>query len=189
MTRVPSYEEGLELLKKYNKDEFHIEHGITVGEVMGYFSKIYDPDNYDYWRIVGLLHDIDFEEYPDLHCKKCIEILEEENIDKSIIRSIVSHGYLSCQEDTPPEKTMEKVLYAVDELTGIIYAAKLMRPSKSTLDMNLKSVKKKFKDKKFAAGCHRDVIIRGAEMLDMDIDDLILETLKAMQEMEENNIN
>lgn len=157
MGYIPKYEEALEILKKYNKEPFHIQHGETVGAVMRYFASEYDPENINFWQIVGLLHDLDFEMYPEEHCVKQVELMTKEGLDESIINSTVSHGYGLTSTEIKPEKQMEKILYATDELTGIIGAAALMRPSKSVSDMELKSVKKKFKDKKFAAGCSRDV--------------------------------
>lgn len=178
-----SREEALKLLKEYNKEKFHIQHAITVEKVMEYFAEIENEDP-KYWGIVGLLHDIDFEMYPDEHCVKAIDILKENNYSEDFITSVISHGYGICS-DVKPEKKMEKILYAVDELTGLIFAASLMRPSKSTKDMKLKSLKKKFKDKSFAAGCSRDTIRKGAEMLDMELDELLQTTLLAMQEKED----
>lgn len=175
-------EEAFEILKKYNKDEFHIRHALTVEGVMRYFAKELNED-VEYWGNVGLLHDVDFELYPEEHCKKCIELLRENNVDESIIHSICSHGYGLCT-DVKPEHIMEKVLFATDELTGLIWAAAKMRPSKSVMDMELSSLKKKFKDKKFAAGCSRDVIIKGAEQLDWDLDTLLEKTILAMREDE-----
>ena len=175
-------EEAFEILKKYNKDEFHIRHALTVEGVMRYFAKELNED-VEYWGNVGLLHDVDFELYPEEHCKKCIELLRENNVDESIIHSICSHGYGLCT-DVKPEHIMEKVLFATDELTGLIWAAAKMRPSKSVMDMELSSLKKKFKDKKFAAGCSRDVIIKGAEQLDWDLDTLLEKTILAMREHE-----
>lgn len=175
-------EEAFEILKKYNKDEFHIRHALTVEGVMRYFAKELNED-VEYWGNVGLLHDVDFELYPEEHCKKCIELLRENNADESIIHSICSHGYGLCT-DVKPEHIMEKVLFATDELTGLIWAAAKMRPSKSVMDMELSSLKKKFKDKKFAAGCSRDVIIKGAEQLGWDLDTLLEKTILAMREDE-----
>jgi putative nucleotidyltransferase with HDIG domain len=175
-------EEAFEILKKYNKDEFHIRHALTVEGVMRYFAKELNED-VEYWGNVGLLHDVDFELYPEEHCKKCIELLRENNVDESIIHSICSHGYGLCT-DVKPEHIMEKVLFATDELTGLIWAAAKMRPSKSIMDMELSSLKKKFKDKKFAAGCSRDVIIKGAEQLGWDLDTLLEKTILAMREDE-----
>ena len=179
-------EEAFEILKKYNKDEFHIRHALTVEGVMRYFAKELNED-VEYWGNVGLLHDVDFELYPEEHCKKCIELLRENNVDESIIHSICSHGYGLCT-DVKPEHIMEKVLFATDELTGLIWAAAKMRPSKSVMDMELSSLKKKFKDKKFAAGCSRDVIIKGAEQLGWDLDTLLEKTILAMRE-DETKIN
>ncbi len=184
MGYVPSCEEALELLKKYNKEDFHIEHGKIVGGVMRYFAMKYDPENADFWEIAGLLHDLDFELYPEEHCIKEAEIMSELGYDESLIRAIVSHGYGMTKSQVEPEKQMEKILFATDELTGIIGAAALMRPSKSVQDMNLKSVKKKFKSKSFAAGCSREVISKGAEYLGWALNDLLLETLNAMKEIE-----
>lgn len=175
-------EEAFEILKKYNKDEFHIRHALTVEGVMRYFAKELNED-VEYWGNVGLLHDVDFELHPEEHCKKCIELLRENNVDESIIHSICSHGYGLCT-DVKPEHIMEKVLFATDELTGLIWAAAKMRPSKSVMDMELSSLKKKFKDKKFAAGCSRDVIIKGAEQLGWDLDTLLEKTILAMREDE-----
>ena len=154
-----------ELLRAYNKDHFHLQHALTVEAVMRWFANDlgYGAEA-DYWGVVGLLHDIDFELYPEQHCVKCVELLQKGGVPEDMIHAIVSHGYGICA-DVAPEREMEKVLFACDELTGLIWAAALMRPSKSTKDMELKSLKKKYKDKKFAAGCSRDVIARGAEQL------------------------
>ena len=160
-----SYDEVFELLKKYNKEPFHIQHGLTVSGVMRWFAQEEGfGDDAEYWAIVGLLHDIDFELYPDEHCKKAPDLLKNAGVGDDMIHSICSHGYGICV-DIKPEHQMEKVLFAADELTGLIGAAALMRPSKSVQDMELKSVKKKFKDKRLAAGCSRDVIKQGAEIL------------------------
>ena len=173
-----------ELLRAYNKDHFHLQHALTVEAVMRWFANDlgYGAEA-DYWGVVGLLHDIDFELYPEQHCVKCVELLQKGGVPEDMIHAIVSHGYGICA-DVAPEREMEKVLFACDELTGLIWAAALMRPSKSTTDMELKSVKKKFKDKKFAAGCSRDVITRGAEQLGWELDTLIGRTLAAMQATE-----
>lgn len=174
--------EAFELLKKHNKEEFHIRHGQTVEGVMRYFAKeLGYGDEVEFWGMVGLLHDIDFEEYPEQHCVKAVEILKEAGLEDRLINSVVSHGWGLTGADVEPTHEMEKVLYATDELTGLIGAAALMRPSKSVQDMELKSVKKKFKDKKFAAGCDRDVIRNGAQMLGWELDDLISRTLEAMK--------
>lgn len=185
MGYIPSYDEGLEILKKYNKESFHILHGQVVGGVMRYFAQKHDPDNVEFWEVVGLLHDLDFGMYPEEHCVKQVEIMTELGFDESIINSTVSHGYGMTGSQVKPEKQMEKILFAVDELTGIIGAAALMRPSKSVSDMTLKSVKKKFKDKSFAAGCNRDVIKEGAEKLEWEINYLMEETLEAMKTLVE----
>ena len=174
--------EAFELLKKHNKEEFHIRHGQTVEGVMRYFAKeLGYGDEVEFWGMVGLLHDIDFEEYPEQHCVKAVEILKEAGLEDRLINSVVSHGWGLTGADVEPTHEMEKVLYATDELTGLIGTAALMRPSKSVQDMELKSVKKKFKDKKFAAGCDRDVIRNGAQMLGWELDDLISRTLEAMK--------
>ena len=175
-------EEALELLKKYNKEEFHIQHGETVAKTMKWFAnELGYGDEADYWEVVGILHDIDFEMWPEEHCVKAPELLKEAGIPDDIIRAVCSHGYGMTGVDIAPEREMEKVLYACDELTGLIGAAALMRPSKSCSDMELKSLKKKFKDKRFAAGCDRDVITKGAEILGWELDDLLQKTLDAMK--------
>ena len=180
-----SREEALELLKKYNKEPFHILHGRTVECVMRWFAKElgYGEDE-DYWGIVGLLHDIDFEMYPEEHCQKAPELLKEGGAGDDMIRSVCSHGYGLCS-DVEPEHEMEKVLFASDELTGLIGDAARMRPSKSVQDMALSSLKKKFKDKRFAAGCSRDVIKTGAERLGWTLDELLDKTLQAMRACED----
>ena len=179
-----SYDEAFELLKKYNKEPFHIQHGLMVSGVMRWFAQEEGfGDDAEYWAIVGLLHDIDFELYPDEHCKKAPDLLKNAGVGDDMIHSICSHGYGICV-DIKPEHQMEKVLFAADELTGLIGAAALMRPSKSVQDMELKSVKKKFKDKRFAAGCSRDVIKQGAEMLGWELTELMQKTLDAMKSCE-----
>jgi len=179
-------EEAYKLLKKYNKEEFHIRHALTVEGVMKYFARELNED-VEYWGIVGLLHDIDFEMYPEEHCKKCVEILKENNVEENLIHSICSHGYGICSE-VEPKHIMEKILFATDELTGLIWAAAKMRPSKSVQDMEASSVKKKFKDKKFAAGCSRETIKKGAEMLGWELEILFEKTIEAMK-VDEENIN
>ncbi len=180
-----SREKAFDLLKKYNSEPFHIQHAETVEGVMRYFAQTLGYDReVDFWGLVGLLHDLDFEQFPEQHCIKVREILTEEGFDPQIIRAIVSRAYGFTQTDVRPSHPMEKVLYAVDELTGLIGAAILMRPSKSTLDLTTQSLKKKFKDKKFAAGCSREVILRGAQALGWELDYLMDETIKAMQELE-----
>ena len=175
-----------EILKKYNKENFHIQHAKTVSGVLGYFAKKHDPTREEYWRIVGMLHDTDFEEFPEEHCVKGEEILKNEGVPADIIFSAMSHGWGMTKTIHQPKHVMEKILFATDELTGLIWATALMRPSKSTSDMELSSVKKKFKDKKFAAGCSRDVIKQGADMLGWTLDELISETILAMREVEAN---
>lgn len=177
-------EEALELLKKYNKEPFHILHALTVEGVMKYFAKENGEDE-EYWGLVGLLHDIDFEVYPEEHCKKAPELLKEVNASDEMVYSICSHGYGICS-DLKPEKQMEKLLFATDELTGLIGAVIKMRPSQSTKDLEVSSLKKKFKDKKFAAGCSRDVIKQGAEMLGWELDKLFENTILAMRSCEDS---
>lgn len=179
MSYIPTPEQAEELVRRYNKDPFHIQHAQTVSKVMGEFAKEYDPERVDFWRSVGMLHDIDFELYPEQHCVKANEILHELDIDEALIHAVISHGYGICI-DVAPELYMEKVLFATDELTGLIGAAALMRPT-GLSDMEAKSVSKKFKDKKFAAGCSRDVIRRGAEMLGMELNELFTRTIEAMR--------
>ncbi len=177
-------DEAFALLTKYNKEDFHLHHAQTVEGTMRYFAeKLGYGDEADFWALVGLLHDIDFEMWPEQHCRKAPELLAEAGADERLIHAVVSHGYGLCS-DVAPEHEMEKVLFACDELTGLIGAAALMRPSKSCQDMELKSLKKKFKDKRFAAGCDREVIARGAEMLGWDLDRLLSETLEAMKACE-----
>ena len=184
MGKIPTREEAWELLTRYNQDAFHLQHAETVEGIMRYFArKLGYEQEEDFWGIVGLLHDLDFEKYPEEHCVKSQEIMREEGIDESLIHATASHGY-GLVMDVKPEKEMEKVLFAVDELSGLNWAAALVRPSKSVQDLELKSVKKKFKDKRFAAGCSRDVIEKGAEMLGWSLDDLISETILAMRSLE-----
>ena len=178
-------DEAFTLLKKYNQDPFHIQHALTVEAVMKWYAKeLGYGEEVQYWGIVGLLHDIDFEQYPDQHCIKAPELLREGGVSEDIIHAVVSHGY-GITVDVAPEREMEKVLFAADELTGLIWAAALMRPSKSTKDMELKSLKKKYKSKGFAAGCSRDVIERGALQLGWDLDKLLTMTLEAMKATED----
>ena len=174
-----------DLLKKYNKDPFHIQHALTVETVMKWYAEeLGFGADAEYWGIVGLLHDIDFELYPEEHCIKAPELLREGGVGEDIIHGVVSHGY-GITVDVAPEHEMEKVLFAADELTGLIWAAALMRPSKSTKDMELKSLKKKYKSKGFAAGCSREVIERGAEQLGWELDKLLTMTLEAMKATED----
>ena len=184
MGKIPTREEAWELLTRYNQDAFHLQHAETVEGIMRYFArKLGFEQEEDFWGIAGLLHDLDFEKYPEEHCVKSQEIMREEGLDESLSHATASHGY-GLVVDVKPEKEMEKVLFAVDELSGLIWAAALVRPSKSVQDLELKSVKKKFKDKRFAAGCSRDVIEKGAEMLGWSLDDLISETILAMRSLE-----
>ena len=177
-------EEALTLLKKYNQESFHIQHALTVEGVMRWYAKeLGYGEEEEYWGITGLLHDIDFELYPDEHCKKAPELLRDGGVGEDMIYSICSHGYGICSEQEPKHE-MEKVLFAADELTGLIWSAALMRPSKSVMDMEVKSLKKKFKDKRFAAGCSRDVIREGAERLGWELDDLFEKTIQAMRSCE-----
>ncbi len=183
-------EDALALLKKYNKDPFYIQHALTVEAVMRWYAKeLGYGDAEEYWGIVGLLHDIDFELYPEEHCLKTPGLLREGGVGEDIIHAVVSHGYGitvgGVTLDVAPEHEMEKVLFAADELTGLIWAAALMRPSKSTKDMELKSLKKKYKSKGFAAGCSREVIERGAEQLGWDLEKLLTMTLQAMAATED----
>ena len=182
-----SRQDAFALVEKYNKEPFHIQHAETVEAVTRYFAeKLGYEDEADFWGLVGLLHDLDFEQFPDEHCIKVCEIFDDEGINPEIKRAVVSHAYGFTQTDVKPEHQMEKVLYAADELTGLIGAAILMRPSRSTLDLTVQSLKKKFKDKKFAAGCSREVIQKGADLLGWELEYLMEETIKAMQEMERN---
>lgn len=176
-------EDAIDLLKKYNKEEFHLRHAITVEQVMKYFAK---ENGYDenFWGLVGLLHDVDYEMYPNEHCKKAPELLKEIDASDELIHGVCSHAYGICS-DVKPEHEMEKILFATDELTGLIWAAAKMRPSKSTKDMEVSSLKKKFKDKKFAAGCSRDTIRQGAEQLDWELSDLFEKTILAMRASED----
>ena len=173
-------------LKQYNKDEFLLRHAVTVEAVLrGYAEQLGFAEEADYWAMVGLLHDVDYGSYPDEHCAVAPRLLEEIGADEAFIRAVVSHGY-GLVSDVEPQHQMEKVLFAADELTGLIYACSLMRPSKSCKDMELSSLKKKFKDKKFAAGCSRDVIQQGAEMLGWELEELLQKTLDVMKEQEDN---
>lgn len=177
-------QEAWALLTEFNKEDFHQHHAKTVGAVMRWYAQqLGYGGEADFWEIVGILHDLDFEQYPEEHCVKSQQIMRERGVDEAIIHATASHGWGLCV-DIKPEHEMEKVLFATDELTGLIGAAALMRPSKSVQDMELKSLKKKFKDKKFAAGCSRDVIVQGAELLGWDLDKLLGDTLEAMRACE-----
>ncbi len=174
-------EEAWNLLKTYNQEEFHLRHAVTLETAMRWYAEeLGYGEEKEYWGIVGLLHDIDFEQFPEEHCKKAPELLEKGGASKELIHSVCSHGYGVCS-DVEPVHEMEKVLFAADELTGLIWAAALMRPSKSVSDMEVSSVKKKFKDKRFAAGCSREIIRTGAEQLGWELNDLFDKTLRAMQ--------
>ena len=174
-------EQAWAMLTEYNKDKFHLRHGITVEHVMGWYAReLGYGDREEFWSLVGLLHDLDFEMWPEEHCIKCQELMRQAGIEEEMIRAVACHAW-PRRVDIKPEHEMEKVLHATDELTGLIGAAALMRPSKSVSDMELKSLKKKFKDKKFAAGCSRDAIALGAELLGWELDKLLEMTLKAMQ--------
>ena len=178
---IPTPEQAWELLCEYNEGDFHRKHGRIVGDVLRWYAnELGYGDEADFWQAVGILHDLDFEQWPEQHCTKEQELLRERGIDERLIHAVASHGY-ALTVDIAPKHEMEKVLYAADELTGLIGAVALMRPSKSVSDLEVKSVKKKYKDKKFAAGCSREVIERGAEMLGWDLDTLIEQTILAMR--------
>lgn len=178
--------DALALLQKYNKESFHVLHALTVEGVMRYFAKELGYENeIDFWGLCGLLHDVDFEAYPEQHCKKAPELLKEINAEEEVIHAVCSHGYGICS-DVEPVHEMEKVLFAADELTGLIGAAARMRPSKSVMDMELSSLKKKYKDKRFAAGCSRETISQGAERLGWTLDELLERTILAMRSCEES---
>jgi len=181
LTSSVTREQAYALLTKYNKEPFHIQHGLTVEGVMRWYAnELGYGDEADFWGITGLLHDVDFEVYPEEHCKKAPELLAEIGVSDEMVHAVVCHAWGSCS-DVEPVHLMEKVLFAADELTGLIGAAARMRPSKSVADMELSSLKKKFKDKKFAAGCSRDVIRQGAEMLGWELDQLLEKTILAMR--------
>jgi len=180
-THIPTRAEAFDLLKEYNQDESLIKHAFAVEAVMRYFAHKFGEDE-EKWSIIGLIHDLDYEKFPQQHCKKTEEILKERNWPQDYIRAILSHGWGICT-DVEPESKMEKVLYAIDELTGLIVATALVRPSKSMMDMKAKSVKKKWKDKSFAAGVDRSIIQKGAEMLDVELDELFTDTIMGMREV------
>ncbi len=186
MTSSITRGEALVLLRRYNKEPFHILHALTVEAVMGWFAETlgYGEDR-EYWSLIGLLHDIDFEQYPEEHCQKAPELLKDGGVGDDMVHAVVSHGWGICS-DIKPEHEMEKVLFATDELTGLIGAAVRMRPSKSASDLEVSSLKKKFKDKKFAAGCSRDIISQGAELLGWDLDKLFERTIEAMRACEDS---
>ena len=177
--------QAIDLLKEFNKDPFHLRHALTVEAVMRWYAgELGYSAEADFWATVGLLHDLDFEMWPEEHCVKVRELMEARHMEGALIRAVVSHGWGMTGADSKPEHEMEKVLFAADELTGLIGAAALMRPSKSTQDMELSSLRKKFKDKKFAAGCSRDAIAQGAELLGWELDTLLERTLNAMKASE-----
>lgn len=180
----PTRAEAFELLKKYNKSESLIRHALAVEGVMRHFAEVFDEPDVEKWAVIGLLHDLDYEMYPEQHCSKVKEILEEEGYPEDYIHAVVSHGWGICS-DVEPTHRMEKILYATDELTGLITAAALLRPSKSVLDLEVKSVKKKWGQKSFAAGVDRSIIEKGVEMLGMDLDYIIDETIKGMRKVAE----
>ena len=186
MKTTMTREQAWDLLTKYNKDEFHLKHAQVVEAVMRYWAEDmgYDENEVDFWGIVGLLHDLDFEMYPDEHCVKSQEIMRESGVDEEIIHATASHGY-GLTVDIKPEHPMEKVLFAVDELTGLIGAVAIMRPSKSMMDLEVKSVKKKFKTPSFAAGCSREVITKGVEMMGATLEDVIQKTILALRQLEQ----
>ena len=184
MTSKLTRDKAYALLRKYNKEPFHIQHALTVEGVLRWYAKeLGYAEEEEYWGITGLLHDIDFELYPEQHCLKAPELLKEGGVGDDMIHSVCSHGYEICC-NVEPEEEMEKVLFAADELTGLIWSAALMRPSKSVMDMEVKSLKKKFKDKRFAAGCSRDVITKGAERLGWELNELFEKTILAMRSCE-----
>ncbi len=178
----PTRAEALELWKKYNKNDSLLRHALTVEGVMKHFAELFEEPDIEKWTVIGLAHDLDYEMYPEQHCIKVREILEDEKWPEDYIRAIQSHGWGICS-DIKPEEKMEKILFAIDELTGLITAAALMRPSKSVMDLEVKSVKKKWKDKRFAAGVDREVIKKGVELLDMDLNFIIDETIKGMRKV------
>jgi putative nucleotidyltransferase with HDIG domain len=182
-TNIPSRDEALALLKKYNQSEGLIKHALAVEGVMRYMARKYGADE-EKWGVVGLVHDLDYEKYPEQHCRKTEQILKENNWPEEYIRAVVSHGWGICA-DVKPESDMEKVLYAIDELTGLVVTSALVRPSRSVLDMKAKSVKKKWKDKRFAAGVDRTIIQKGAEMLGVEVSELITDTIMGMREVAE----
>ena len=184
MSTIPTPAQALQLVQRYNQEEFHLHHAKTVGWVLGCLAQTHDPGHREYWQTVGILHDIDLEQWPQEHCEKAQQLLTELDIDPTVIHAVVSHGWGLCS-DVEPERLMEKYLFAADEFTGLIGAAALMRPT-GFEGMEVKSVMKKFKDKKFAAGCSRDVISQGAEMLGLTVQELAAEILPAMQSQPEN---
>ncbi len=182
-SKVPTREEAYQLLTEYNKSDSLIKHALAVEGVMRYFARKRGEDE-EKWGVIGLVHDLDYEKFPEEHCKKSEEILKEKGWPEEYIRAVVSHGWGLCS-DVEPQTELEKVLYAIDELTGLVVTTALVRPSKSVMDVKVKSVKKKWKDKRFAAGVDRSIIEKGAQMLGMEVSDLIADTLAGMQEVAE----
>ncbi|MEJ2647236.1 MAG: HDIG domain-containing protein [Sedimentisphaerales bacterium] len=178
---IPTREDALRLFKQYNQSESLLKHALAVEAVMRYSARKRGQDE-EAWGIIGLVHDLDYEKYPEEHCKKTKEILEQENWPDSYVRAVMSHAWGTCS-DVKPESDMEKILYAIDELTGLVAATALVRPSRSVMDMTAKSVKKKWKDKAFAAGVNRSIIEKGAEMLNMEISELITDTILGMRDV------
>jgi len=183
MPHIPTLAEAQTILEKYNHEAFHLQHAATVSGVLRYFAAQHDAERAEFWAVVGLLHDVDFELYPEEHCVRGEDLLRENDVDESVIRAAMSHGFGMTATPHEPQSVMEKLLFATDELTGLIGAAALMRPSKSVVDIELSSVKKKYKDKKFAAGCSREVIAKGAELLGWELDELISQTILAMKSL------
>lgn len=177
---VPTREDAMELFKEYNKTDSLLKHALAVEATMKHFAGLFNDPDVEKWSVIGLIHDLDFEMYPEQHCSKTKEILEANNWPEDYIRTILSHGWGGCT-DVEPVETIDKVLYTIDELTGLVSATALMRPSKSIMDMEAKSVKKKWKQKSFAAGVDRSIIENGAQMLDMDLNTIIAETIIAMR--------
>ncbi|WP_300455192.1 HDIG domain-containing metalloprotein [Desulfobacula sp.] len=180
---IPTREDAFTLLTQYNKKQGLIRHALAVEAVMGHFAKRFNEDE-EKWRVIGLVHDLDYEMFPNDHCHKCVELFEANQWPEAYIRAVISHGWGICS-DVKPETNLEKTLYAIDELTGLVASAALVRPSKSILDIKAKSVKKKFKDKRFAAGVDREVILKGAQFLDMELSDLITQVILGMQPVAE----
>ncbi|MCP4671199.1 MAG: HDIG domain-containing protein [Desulfobacula sp.] len=180
---IPTRDDALKLLKKYNTKEGLIRHALAVEAVMGHFAQRFNEDE-EKWRVIGLVHDLDYEQFPKEHCHKCVELFKEHNWPEDYIRAVISHGFGICT-NVKPETNLEKTLYAIDELTGLVASAALVRPSKSILDIKVKSVKKKFKDKRFAAGVDRQVITQGAEFLNMELSELITQVILGMRPVAE----
>lgn len=181
---IPSREAAEQLVRQYNQEDFHIQHARIVAGVLAWFAEQYDPGNEDYWYVVGLLHDIDYEMYPEQHCVKGIELLQSHDVDEDIIAAAMSHGWEMTGTPYEPQRQMEKILYATDELTGLIGAVAIMRPSKSVQDLEVKSVKKKFKTPSFAAGVSRELITLGVDKLGWTLDELIDQTIQAMRTLD-----